>query len=967
MNIKKILCYLIFVLLNSTVFIYSENISKRYVINTEYFDIIYKIPSENTANLIAENIDDIYLKIRQSLNAQDNYHFKHFPIYIEWTTQQLNAYYSEFPFRQIVLFDTAPTEDLMSFDKTIISVLSHELTHAVSMNLKHKFSKVISDIFFDAFGEIGYTAPTSVLEGITVFEESQKTNVGRLNDPYAMHIVKQSLLDNKFPKYQEITGARDINPIGNVPYIFGGAFSKFVVEKYGKSKYSLFIKKCNVQLLNYYSIYKNVFGNKIVDDWNEFKNTIQESIQQENQISQNVSVFEEYKNQKISSCYENPTSFITKEKSGIAWLVKEKNQVWYLEKNQTKPKLIFTMNGISKIKFSSDGKFLTVSRTLPYSTYKNSIKIFDMTKKSFIKFPFENYRDGVVLSYENKYFFAAVKNISQSCSIDIFEFINSKHFNFIKSINFEVGDVPIKLIDSGKNNLGFILKSGLNWSISLYDISLDSFLTFEIPDDIYIRDLTGIFSKSFVSGQQGFLLSFSYAKKHMLPRLAFLSIKTQVQDDEQKIISSDFYFQNKDVSGGIYSPAFYYSSKSMKFPSVIYCAKYFDNSKLNFLDPDLFEFEKISAKKINLNLIENNDSKNQVEKNDDILRKGFNPLVYFNRGIFLPVGLVPVFDNLTQIKDVTLLGLSWLSKNYFVSLGVHPSSKNYGATLLLYDYSETQNFNFFVFGTSIFNDNEFIQTQEMLAFNYILPVLNHSNISFSNNSSFFYGKSKDNFFELEDFSDKNIFTTFSSESKVKFSTVRKNGMTVHEKIGFYFAPFYRYEYAKNHTKDLFADGSNLGFDFGFCLPKLLPFENQKNITLNLPFSFDACVFSSLAQFANFSSSIVLFSVEVQKGTENAFIPLYLNRVYFSACYESVLYYDSLVKMAIANSSLKNQFQKMIYIDRVGLGATIAFTINTGFLEKIGALNVSFDVLYDINQKVKNSNRIHLKLCSQLVF
>ena len=78
MNAKKSKTALLaLILLAGSFFIASaENNSIQYIVQTQYFDIIYKAPSRETAKLISENVDQIYLDVRNSLKVENFYHFK---------------------------------------------------------------------------------------------------------------------------------------------------------------------------------------------------------------------------------------------------------------------------------------------------------------------------------------------------------------------------------------------------------------------------------------------------------------------------------------------------------------------------------------------------------------------------------------------------------------------------------------------------------------------------------------------------------------------------------------------------------------------------------------------------------------------------------------------------------------------------------------------------------------------------
>ena len=149
---------------------------------------------------------------------------------------------------------------------------------------------------------------------------------------------------------------------------------------------------------------------------------------------------------------------------------------------------------------------------------------------------------------------------------------------------------------------------------------------------------------------------------------------------------------------------------------------------------------------------------------------------------------------------------------------------------------------------------------------------------------------------------------------------------------------------------------------------MIPFENPENVTLNLPFSASFAIFPNISKFMNCKASVVLFAMEVQQGTERFFFPLYLNRFTVTASYSGSLYYSNKINMTIANlDMLEAGLLNSVYTDSISLGFEMGITINTGFLQQLEVLNIGADLIFDINQRFPDNNRIHLKLCSQLVF
>lgn len=977
-----------------------SNNASRYVIKTKYFDIIFHEPSKDTAFYLAENIDRIYLDIKKAYKVENSYTFSHFPVYVEYSTQSLNAYYTDYPFRQIVFYDTLPDSDLAVFNDSVLSIIKHELTHAVTYNVKNKANRFLSDFIYNGWGWQFYTTPTSVSEGFTVSLESENGE-GRLNSSFATHIIKQAKIENCFPKFQKAAGSRDVYPSGNVPYLFGGAFTQFVKDKYGTDSFPDFLLSLTSNLLNYNVIYKNIFGTDLEADWKEFQDSIDVSgidanpysingikpflIKDKNNSSEIIS---DSSQKKLSRTNIVASYSIPDKEGGVVYYDSASSEVFFKKNKHAAShsdlKKLFTMTGVTKLSLSCDGRYLAVSRVNQYSVFKNNVYIYDMKKKCFVNKTNFGFREGTVLFDGENYFFTAVKIVSQNSSLEIYSLKNNKLKN-IKSLPLDFGDVALNLSDAGNGRLAFLLKQKDKWSISLYYKDLDKFTLFEIPHEIQVRDLSVLGIKQFITEKNAVIMPFSYGTKNTLPRLGYLGINFS----ENEIKSASFHLLNKDFSGGIYSPVISPDSHSASYPDVVFSSHFFDNSKLSVLTADSFgaddfeilftqyqTVEKIADKKSDNATIQIINSNNRTASNSTDEIKKFNPFEYTFRGIFVPLGVVPFFDNEFNPTGIGIAGLTWSSKRYLVTAGFEPLNMCYGVGAALFDWTPTQNMLYVLFGTCGFDENGFRQTEDELYLQAKIPVFKHSNIIFSSTDKFFYGEpntfdfNKENIFKTQ--KPQNLSTTFSASASAQFSTVRKSSAPYHAKQGFYIGPVFNYTYIdwKNYSKNKAAkgDGINIGLNFGFAVPNLLPFESPETMTCNLPFTFNANLFPDLTKAADFSCKLILFSKEVQNATAHFFFPLYLNRLYFTASYSGGIYYRDNINFAVLKlDRMKSELVNSTYSDTVGIGTNISFTINTGDLTKLGVLDIGCEVLFDINQRKSGTNRFHLKLCNKLVF
>ena len=267
---RKILSSLICLLCFTSVFAYEGMLAGQKdlkVIKTEFFDIIYTPDSEKAAAIIAEHADDLYRELHDTYNLIHDFRL---PVTITSSQDMFNAYFSQAPYNRIVLFDTQSPASMAVFEEDLLMVFRHELTHAITINIKTPFWVVVSKIFGDMINPTPLIATSGQLEGIAVTEES-RTGEGRLHSEFARHIVKQAKLEDDFPNFAEITGARSIY-VYDYNYKFGGEFMEYVRQRYGEEKLAEYWKRMtNLGGLSYFTIFDTVYGISMDDAWNDFK------------------------------------------------------------------------------------------------------------------------------------------------------------------------------------------------------------------------------------------------------------------------------------------------------------------------------------------------------------------------------------------------------------------------------------------------------------------------------------------------------------------------------------------------------------------------------------------------------------------------------------------------------------------------------------------------------------------------
>ena len=181
------------------------------VTKTKWFDLIYPERSAETAAILYEKADTVYEEVTAEYGLEP---FFRMPVVITPAVDQFNAFWTAVPYNHIALYDTGSSgaSELAVFSETMLSTFRHELTHAVTYNMKNGFWRFMGHVFGDCVTPGMLSVTTGMAEGATVaYESSTGEGEGRLNDEYAMHSVKQAKIENKFPAYHDVSGAADVD------------------------------------------------------------------------------------------------------------------------------------------------------------------------------------------------------------------------------------------------------------------------------------------------------------------------------------------------------------------------------------------------------------------------------------------------------------------------------------------------------------------------------------------------------------------------------------------------------------------------------------------------------------------------------------------------------------------------------------------------------------------------------------
>lgn len=240
-------------------------------IETKYFIIYFSDISEETAKKLSTICDDIYENLSKKVNVKFSYKFT---IIVANQSDLPNGYYIPIPTPRIVIY-TSPISTVNDFsftDNDIKSIFLHELTHALAIEQVNGFLWQVLRTIFGYYIIPNAYLPGVFVESITVLNEST-WGYGRLNNPIFMDAIYSQVLYNRFRSFYKA------NLVNEFPldgwYLYGGAFFKYLTQKYGYEKVLKFYKENSYYFPNFfYSSFYNTFSNDIFSEWEGFKNDL---------------------------------------------------------------------------------------------------------------------------------------------------------------------------------------------------------------------------------------------------------------------------------------------------------------------------------------------------------------------------------------------------------------------------------------------------------------------------------------------------------------------------------------------------------------------------------------------------------------------------------------------------------------------------------------------------------------------
>jgi hypothetical protein len=253
---------------------------RLYLVKTEHFDIIFPEKSRPSAMRLASFADSVYDEVALKLASKVP---KRIPVVITPDVGTFNGYTDPFPYMHIVLYDTSLDPGWTAFADNFRYLFLHELTHAVSLQIKAPWADFLSGIFGSWVAPGLLNTPEFMTEGVAVSFESADGIGGRANDPLVKERLRQDILENSFKTPIEASGIYDGYPGGDIYYEYGGLFNAYIQKVYGMEKYDRLWKAMGTIVLSlsfnpyeegFYAAFHRTYGIPFTKAWEDFRKSL---------------------------------------------------------------------------------------------------------------------------------------------------------------------------------------------------------------------------------------------------------------------------------------------------------------------------------------------------------------------------------------------------------------------------------------------------------------------------------------------------------------------------------------------------------------------------------------------------------------------------------------------------------------------------------------------------------------------
>ena len=202
-------------------------------IDTPHFTVHYHIPLGVLARRVAVVAERAHATLSTVLGYTAD---RRTQIVLTDNTDSSNGSATALPRNEIRLFATAPSSmsPLGDYDDWLNLLVTHEHTHIVHLDQWSGIASFINILLGKVYSP-NQVQPRWILEGVATWQESEQTGGGRVRSTMFDMYLRMDALEDRFFDLDQISNIADRWPHGNVWYLYGSQFVKYVADRHGAS------------------------------------------------------------------------------------------------------------------------------------------------------------------------------------------------------------------------------------------------------------------------------------------------------------------------------------------------------------------------------------------------------------------------------------------------------------------------------------------------------------------------------------------------------------------------------------------------------------------------------------------------------------------------------------------------------------------------------------------------------------
>lgn len=203
-------------------------------LETEHFVVTYPAPLDDIARRVGVVAERAHATLSPALGHAPSGKTR---ITVIDDTDGANGFANVIPRNAITVYATAPSgvSALGDHDDWLYSLVAHEYAHVLHLDTMEGLPDFYNFLFGKSWAP-NQSLPRWMIEGLATYEESKRSSGGRTRNTEFDAYLRVPVLEGESLRLDQITSVTRIFPRGNIAYLHGSSFLRYLFDRFGDDK-----------------------------------------------------------------------------------------------------------------------------------------------------------------------------------------------------------------------------------------------------------------------------------------------------------------------------------------------------------------------------------------------------------------------------------------------------------------------------------------------------------------------------------------------------------------------------------------------------------------------------------------------------------------------------------------------------------------------------------------------------------